>query len=101
MLNDIPKEAFYVHHSFTNDLAECLADSCNYEKLQDWKNMDKEFLTVAETAERLQLCTKKVYQLCNSGELDCCRAGRAIRIPARAVPMSPVRARPTFGFQHF
>jgi excisionase family DNA binding protein len=60
-----------------------------------------EYLTVAETAERLRLCTKKVYQLCNSGELDCCRAGRAIRIPVNAVPASHVKIKLTYAFQHF
>jgi excisionase family DNA binding protein len=61
-----------------------------------------EFLTVAETAERLRLCTKTVYQLCSSGDLECYHAGRAIRIPANAVPKPHFQTKkPIFGFQHF
>lgn len=62
------------------------------------------YLTVAETAERLHLCTKTIYKLCNSGELEHYRAGRAVRIPDNAIPMTPQKSqklRPIFGFQHF
>ena len=41
---------------------------------------EKPFLTVEETAARLRLSTKKVYEMCASGELPSYRAGRAIRI---------------------
>lgn len=37
-------------------------------------------LTVKEAASRLNLSSKKVYQMCLAGQLACFRAGRAIRI---------------------
>jgi excisionase family DNA binding protein len=60
-----------------------------------------EYLTVAETAKRLHLCAKTVYNLCNAGELECCRAGRAIRIPIDAEPTSAVKTQPSADRPYF
>jgi excisionase family DNA binding protein len=37
--------------------------------------------TVKETAARLNLSSRQVYQMCLAGQLRCFRAGRCIRIP--------------------
>jgi excisionase family DNA binding protein len=50
-------------------------------------------LTVAEAADRLQVCRQTIYSLCDAGTLACVRAGRAIRIPADAIEQS--RQQPT------
>jgi excisionase family DNA binding protein len=42
-------------------------------------------LTVAEAAKHLNLSSKKVYQMCQMGELQSFRAGRARRIPKIAI----------------
>lgn len=42
-------------------------------------------LTVAEAARRLKISEKKVYRLCEAGDLTHHKVGRAIRIPPEAV----------------
>ena len=64
-------------------------------------------LTVTEAAARLNLCDKKVYEMCRAGELRSVRAGRAIRIPVDEIErfqanLTPVKRPPRLtGFQHF
>lgn len=41
--------------------------------------------TVKEAARRLNLSSKKVYQMCIAGHLRCFKAGRAIRIPIEEI----------------
>jgi len=41
--------------------------------------------TVKDAARRLNLSSKKVYQMCIAGELRCFKAGRAIRIPVEEI----------------
>jgi len=47
---------------------------------------DTALLTVAETADRLGLPRMVVYRLVHSGDLPSVGAGRAIRVPASALP---------------
>jgi excisionase family DNA binding protein len=42
---------------------------------------DSRSYTVKDAARRLNLSSKKVYQMCIAGEIRCFKAGRAIRIP--------------------
>jgi excisionase family DNA binding protein len=41
--------------------------------------------TVKDAARRLNLSSKKVYQMCIAGELRCFKAGRAIRISTEEI----------------
>jgi excisionase family DNA binding protein len=43
------------------------------------------FMTVREVARHLRLSRSRVYQLCESGELQHVRVSNAIRVPAREV----------------
>jgi len=55
-------------------------------------------LTVKEVAERWRLSTNTIYELIQTGQLSCFRAGKAIRIPmtevARFEAMRSVRMSP-------
>ena len=42
-------------------------------------------ITVAEAARRLKISEKKVYRLCEAGDLSHHKVGRAIRIPPEAI----------------
>jgi excisionase family DNA binding protein len=58
-------------------------------------------LTVRTAAERLTLSSKKVYQMCQSGQLRCFRAGRAMRIPLEEIERfesdsQPIRTPPCY-----
>ena len=55
-------------------------------------------LTVNDAAARLKLSSKKIYQLCEAGQLRCFRAGRAIRIESEEIDRfkgEPPLARPS------
>ena len=53
--------------------------------LQQHERQQETAFTVAETAQRLKVSEKKVYRLCEAGDLIHHRVGRAIRIPVEAV----------------
>jgi excisionase family DNA binding protein len=46
---------------------------------------DRGTLSVKEAASRLNISSKKVYQMCLSRELRCIRAGGRIRIPVEEI----------------
>ena len=47
-------------------------------------------LTVAQAARRLNVSTKKIYRMCQAGEIVHCRVGDAIRItPGDLEDISP------------
>lgn len=46
---------------------------------------DCQSYTVKDAARRLNLSSKKVYQMCIAGELRCFKAGRAIRISTEEI----------------
>jgi excisionase family DNA binding protein len=50
---------------------------------------DRSYRTVAEFAESRHLHPMTVYRMVAAGELEAERFGRAIRIPADAVPSRP------------
>ena len=49
-----------------------------------YASYDRRLLTVTEVAHALRVSKMSVYRLCDSGELDCLRVGRNVRIPAAA-----------------
>ncbi len=83
-------------------LAAVMADG----RVQD--TADPSALTVAKAAAHLNLCSKKVYQMCRAGELRTFKAGRAIRIPLAEIERfaaeaaTVVKTSPrAVGIQHF
>lgn len=48
--------------------------------------MEKELLTVGEAAEALSIGRTKTYELIAGGVIPVVRIGRAVRVPARALP---------------
>jgi excisionase family DNA binding protein len=54
---------------------------------------DTALLTVAETADRLGLPRMVVYRLVHSGDLPSVGFGRAIRVPATALPAATTAGR--------
>lgn len=65
--------------------------------------MNEKHYTVAEVAERLQVCQRTIYRAIKNGELKANRLGRAIRIsetalsdflkPAAAAPATPFKGK--------
>lgn len=53
--------------------------------LADQGRQQEQTLTVAEAARRLKISEKKLYRLCEAGELSHHRVGRVIRIPPEAI----------------
>jgi len=51
-------------------------------------------LTVNEAAERLHLCSAKVYGMCRAGELPNVKVGRVIRIPMEEIERFEANVRP-------
>lgn len=71
------------------------------------ESVESDSLTVKDAAKRLSLSSKKVYQMCQTGELQSFRAGRARRIPKIAIDRfesdnSGIRCEPCLiGEKHF
>jgi excisionase family DNA binding protein len=53
--------------------------------LSDTLHSENNSYTVKDAATRLKLCSKTVYQMCQSGRIQCFRAGRSVRIPAAEI----------------
>ena len=49
------------------------------------ERQQEQALTVAEAAKRLKISEKKLYRLCEAGDLSHHKVGRAIRIPPEAI----------------
>ena len=52
------------------------------------ENDDRLLLRLPEVAKRLGLGRSTVYELIQRGELPVVRVGRAVRVPAAALPLS-------------
>ena len=58
---------------------------------------DKGTLSVKEAASRLNISSKKVYQMCLAGQLRCTRIGGRVRIPLDEIERYQARRCPEAG----
>jgi excisionase family DNA binding protein len=82
------QQTLELYHQYREETGDAVAASnlvLAHAMFAQQERKQEQAITVAEAARRLKISQKKVYRLCEAGDLTHHKVGRAIRIPPEAI----------------